>query len=152
MVKITNRYQTEQNLRAERIVKRIVRYAPSECLNGLNEIELLDRDTIDNCFASYSRSKRKIELFVGDILGWQPWILRKSYILLYLAIGIALGHELDHHVNRDKRVIDKEKSAENNSLRYIYPSLGIFKPIIKVIPMIAKLFSIVFRDAYRIIS
>jgi hypothetical protein len=137
MVEIINRYKSEQNIRAERIVRRIIRYAPKECLIDLNEIELLDRDTINNCFASYSRSNRKIELFIGDIIGWQPWILRKSYILTYLAIGIALGHEIDHHVNRDTKVSDKEKSAENNALSYIYPSFGFFKPLARLYSRLA---------------
>lgn len=140
MVKIINKYQNEQNLLAEKIVRRIVQYAPPVCLDGLNEIELLDRDTRDNCFASYNRSKSKIELFVGDIIGWQPWILRKSFILPYLEVGIALGHELDHHVNREKKDIDKEKSAENNVLKYIYPSFGMFKPIVKLISIVANSF------------
>ena len=140
MVDIVNYYMNESNLRAEKIVKRIIRYAPSEYLSGLNTIKLLDRDTRNNCFASYSKTRREIQLFVGDIIGWQPWILRKSYVLPYLLIGIALGHELDHHVNRnnDINIIDKEQSAENNALKYIYPSLGVFKPLVKIFNKVAR--------------
>ena len=138
MVQVINKYEDEQGIRAEKIVNRIIKYAPPECLNELKVIELLGKDPINNCFASYSKSEGKIELYVGDIIGWQPWILRKTYILPYLEIGIALGHELDHHVNRNKNVMEKEKLAENNALKYIYPSFGVFKPV-------AKLFSIMAR-------
>ncbi len=40
-------------------------------------------------------------------------------------IGLAMGHEIDHHVNRNNFEIDKEQSAVNMALSYIYPSLGI---------------------------
>jgi hypothetical protein len=142
MVKIINRYQSEQNLLAEKIVNRIMRYAPPEFITGLEAIELLDRDLRDNSFSSYNHANRRIELYVGDIIGWQPWILRKSYIYLYLFIGIALGHEIDHHVNRDTILsnYDREKSAENNALKYIYPSFGAFRPLVKLFSLIGFFF------------
>jgi len=64
--------------------------------------------------------------------------IKKSYIFPYLTIGMALGHEIDHHVNRDRRTIDEEKTAEKNALKYIYPSMGFFKPLVKVLSFFSK--------------
>lgn len=119
-----------------RIVRRIVKYAPPDCLHGLHEISILDKDPNNIGFASYSKNERRIELYVKDILGWQPWFLKRSFVFPYLAIGIALGHEIDHHVSSRIYGTDKEKSAENNALRYVYPSFGIFKPIARCIAAI----------------
>ena len=129
---------TDCGVKIGKIVKRIVKYAPSDSVEGVNEILILDKDPTDKGFARYDRNEAKIELYVDDIIRWQPWLFRKSYIFPYIAIGLALGHELDHHVNKEKYQNNKEKSAETNALKYIYPSLGIFKPI-------AKLLSFLFR-------
>jgi len=53
---------------------------------------------------------------------------------------MALGHELDHHVRRHEIISkeDYEKSAEKNSLKYIYPSLGVFRPFVKVIAYLLR--------------
>jgi hypothetical protein len=117
----------------EKIIKRIVKYAPPSSLQDLNEIKILDKDPENIGFASYCKEERRIELFVDDIIGWQPWLLKKSFIFPYLAIGLTLGHEIDHHVNRGNNRLEKEKSAESNALKYIYPSFGVFKPIAKLI-------------------
>ncbi len=68
---------------------------------------------------------------------WQPWFLKKTYLFPYLVVGMALGHEIDHHVNRDKVNIDREASAESNALRYVYPSLGFFKPAFWLLSFLA---------------
>jgi len=128
-----------------RIVKRIIRYAPPSSLQGLNEIRIKDKDPDNRCFSSYSKQGTRIELFVDDIVGWYPWLLKKSFILPYLAIGLALGHEIDHHVHRNHTSMDKEKSAESNALRYVYPSFGIFKPI-------ARILFLLFRKSGRFIN
>ncbi|HYA93206.1 MAG TPA: hypothetical protein VEK32_17090, partial [Thermodesulfobacteriota bacterium] len=53
------------------------------------------------------------------------------FVLPYLLIGYALGHEIDHHVNRDRDMPEeeREKSAESNTMTYVYPSLGVLKPV-----------------------
>lgn len=115
------------------IVRRIVKYAPPPSLQGLRAVKLLDKDPRNIGFASYLKSEATIELYVADIVGWQPWILRRSYVFPYLSIGIALGHELDHHANRDNTRIGKERAAESSALQYIYPSFGMFKPVAKLL-------------------
>jgi len=132
---------SEFGVNVGRIVKRIIRHAPPSSLQGLNEIRIKDKDPDNRCFSSYSKQGRRIELFVDDIIGWYPWLLKKSFILPYLAIGLALGHEIDHHVNRNHTRIDKEKSAESNALRYVYPSFGIFKPIARILFLLCKISS-----------
>jgi len=129
---------TDCGVRIGSIVRRIVMHAPSDSIEGLNEILISDRDPIGKGFARYDRTNAKIELYVDDIIRWQPWLLRKSYIFPYITIGLALGHELDHHVNREKVSNNKEKFAETNALRYVYPSLGIFKPIAKLLSFLIR--------------
>jgi len=134
-LRITEAY-SECGVNVRKIVARIVKYAPPDSLQGLNEISILDKDPNNIGFASYSRHEGRIELYVNDIIGWQPWLLKKSFIFPYIAIGMALGHEIDHHVSSQIDRTEREKSAENNALRYIYPSFGIFKPITKLISFI----------------
>ncbi len=122
----------------KKIVVRIIKYAPPESIKGLEEIRLLNSDPTDNGFAKYIKAAKRIELYIDDIVGWQPWLLKKSYIFPYLTIGMALGHEIDHHVNRDRRTIDEEKTAEKNALKYVYPSMGFFKPLVKAISFFSK--------------
>ncbi len=118
------------------IVKRILRYAPEGCLDGLEQIRILDHSPIG--FARYIKEDREIQLFAQELVAWLPWVLKKTYIFPYLTIGMAVGHEIDHHVHRDNDLIDKELSAEKNSLVYVYPSFGVFKPVVKVISWIGK--------------
>lgn len=115
-----------------KMVQRIIKYAPEENISGLNIIRLVDKSPDDRFFACYLKDYREIYLFVDDIIGWLPWLFKKSYIFPYLAVGLALGHEIDHHVNRENNTVDKEKSAERNALKYIYPSFGIFKPFMRL--------------------
>jgi hypothetical protein len=61
-----------------KIVKRIIKHAPPSSISGLNEIKLLNRDPDGVGFARYCKKERKIELFVDDIIGWQPWLLKKA--------------------------------------------------------------------------
>jgi hypothetical protein len=117
---------------AVRIIQRILRFAPKDVLRDLTEIVLLDKNHDENCFACYRGDKKRIELYLGDIIGWLPWILKRSYVIPYLFIGQALGHELDHHVNRHNKQIDREASAETNAIKYIYPSFGLFKPLVRL--------------------
>jgi hypothetical protein len=117
----------------ERIIKRIVKYAPRGSLEGVREIAILDEDPRKKGFASYWRNRGRIELYVKDIIGWQPWGIKKTFIIPYLSLGLALGHEIDHHVTRSQTTLDKENHAESNALRYIYPSFGIFKPLARLL-------------------
>ena len=135
---VTENYQ-DCGIDVARIIKRILTHAPSECIQGLKEIRLLDKDPVDKGFARYFRTEGRIELYVADIVGWQPWILKKSYVFPYLTIGIALGHEIDHHVHRKNNTINKEDFAERNAFKYIYPSLGVFKPVVKVLNLFTKI-------------
>ena len=122
-----------------RIVRRILRYAPPSALYGLNAVKIVDSDPSDRGFARYRKEQSEIEIYAHDILEWQPWILKQSYVFPYLSIGLALGHELDHHVNRGNEAIDREQSAEENALKYIYPSFGVFKPFAKVISILTRI-------------
>ena len=120
------------------IVRRIIRHLPAETLDGLQEILIMDTNPDRNAFGCYRKSNGRIELYLDGITHWQPWLLKKTYIFPYLIIGMALGHEIDHHVNRDKVNINLEASAENNALRYVYPSLGLFKPAFRLFSLIAR--------------
>ena len=117
---------TDCGVNIGRMVKRIINHAPPESINGLKEIEILDKDPGAKGFAAYSKKNAKIEIFIEDLIGWQPLLLKKSFVFPYLGISLALGHEIDHHVNRNNDMIDKEKSAERNAIKYVYPSFGIF--------------------------
>ena len=136
--KITQRH-SETDINVLGIVQRIIRHLPSNIYEGLQEIVILDSNPNNtNAFACYRRADRRIELYLDGITLWQPWLLKKTYLFPYLFIGMALGHELDHHVNRNGPGIDRETSAETNALRYVYPSLGLFKPIFRLISIIAR--------------
>ena len=109
------------------IVRRILSHLSPDLLDGLHEVRLLDQH--DKAFACYKRNDGIIEIYVTELLGgFSPIWLKMLYPITYTLIGMALGHELDHHVNRDNQQIDKEKSAESHVWKYIYPSLGVFKP------------------------
>jgi hypothetical protein len=131
-VNIINNY-TPCAVNVEKIVKRIVKYTPNGSLKGLKEIAILDEDPRKKGFASYWRELGRIELYIKDIIGWQPWIIRKTYIIPYLSVGLALGHEIDHHVTQNQTFYKKENRAESNAYKYIYPSFGILKPLAKLL-------------------
>ena len=113
------------------IVRRILKHLPSETLDGLNEIVILDKNEEVSAFGCYRRQEKRIELYMDGLTLWQPWILKKTYVFPYICVALALGHEIDHHVNRDND-IDKEMSAERDAFKYVYPSLGFFKPLVKL--------------------
>jgi hypothetical protein len=136
-IKIIKNYG-DYGVNAEKIVQRIIKYAPHSCIEGLKEIYLLDKDPENKGFARYFKGERRIALYLEDIVGWQPWFLKKSFVFPYLTIGIALGHEIDHHVNRDNGMVNREKSAEKNALKYVYPSMGFFKPIVRLITFFSR--------------
>lgn len=92
---------------AGKIVRRMLRFMPSDVLDGLNAIKLLDVHSSRQGFGSYSRRHAEIETYVHEIIGWQPWLLKKSFIFPYLSIGLCLGHELDHHVHRNNEAMDR---------------------------------------------
>jgi hypothetical protein len=119
---------------AGKIVRRIVRFIEPGVFEGLNAIWLMDSHP--QAFGAYKPTDAEIHLFVEDIVGWQPWLLKKTYIFPYLSIGLILGHELDHHVNRHNKDYC-ERDAELNSMKYIYPSMGIFKPVVKLLNILA---------------
>lgn len=111
-----------------KIVRRIISNLPIGPIAGLREIHLLDSH--DSAFATYSRKQKKINIYVSELLGdFPPLFLKLFYPFTYMVIGMAVGHELDHHVTRDRHDLDREKSAEKNSMKYVYPSLGLFKPV-----------------------
>ncbi len=130
----------ECGVNLEKIVRRIIKYVPPDTLRGLREIRISGRDPDNMAFGCYYKKDRKIELFAEDIIGWQPWLLKKTYIFPYLSTGLALGHEIDHHVKRNDGRSDKEKSAENNALKYVYPSFGPFKPVAKLLFLLLRRF------------
>jgi hypothetical protein len=131
---------TECGVRVDKMIDRLVKYAPRESLRDLNEIRLLDKDPTDVGIARYFREDKRIELYISDLVGWMPWILKKTYLFPYSIIAHAFGHELDHHVRRDDHLskADYEKSADVNSRHYTFPSFGIFKPLVKLVIFILK--------------
>jgi hypothetical protein len=127
---------TKLGVDAGRIVRRILSHLPPDIFEGLCEVRLLDRH--DTGFACYRKNEGIIEIYVTMLLGnFSPILLKLLYPFTYMLIGMALGHELDHHVNRNNQGIDREASAEANIMRYIYPSLGIFKPAVRIISFAA---------------
>lgn len=123
---------SEKDVNVKKILDRIIRYQKSETLSGLNEILIIDDDESANAFGCYRKSKRKIEIYIKPTLESLPWILKRTYIFPFWFVSMVVAHELDHHVNRDNGHIDKEKSAEENMMKYIYPALGVFKPMVKI--------------------
>jgi hypothetical protein len=107
-----------------RIVKRIFKYAPESSIEGLEQVSILNNDYQRRGFACYSKDEKEIRLFSKELVDWQPWILKKTYLFPYITVGLALGHEIDHHVNRENNEIDKEKTVGSNAIKYIYPSFG----------------------------
>lgn len=119
------------------MVRRMVEHIPGTVLEGLTEITLLN--THEKYFSRYVREEGRIELYVGDIVGWQPWILKKTYFFPYLCIGIELGIGLEQHVYY-RTVYNGKEYRSTYPFMYIYPSLGIFKIIIKPILYMIKLY------------
>ncbi len=121
-----------------RIVRRILSHLPPDVLDGLREVRILDRNTEHPAFGCYRSGEGSIELYVADIIGWLPFFLRKSYLVPYVFVGVTLGHELDHHAQRANRAVDRELSAERSAFKYVYPSLGIFKPLAWTVVAVAR--------------
>lgn len=121
-----------------RIVKTMIRHAPRGCLDGLDAIEILDSSPKGKGFACYHKERRRIQLFVRDLIAWQPWLLRKSVVFPYLTIGLALGHEIDHYVNQDNGEVEREQHAEANALDYIYPFFFITRLIKRILAFLRK--------------
>jgi hypothetical protein len=119
------------------MVRRMVEHLPSSVLEGLKEITLLN--THEKYFGRYIKKEGRIELYVEDIVGWQPWILKKTYFFPYFCIGIELGIGLEQHVYNRSLYYGKEYRP-NYPFMYIYPSLGILKIIIKPILYMLKLY------------
>ena len=63
---------------------------------------------------------------------------QKDLFFPFLTIAMTLGHELDHHVNRDNAFINREQSAERNMFKYIYPALGLFRLVLKFIHLFSN--------------
>jgi len=121
------------------IVRRVLSHLPLDILEGLREVRVLDRNNAHSAFACYLKDEGTIEIYVSDLLGDFPHILLKLfYPFTYMVVGMAVGHELDHHVNRNNPGIDREESAEKNIMRYVYPSLGIFKPVVRTISFLTR--------------
>jgi hypothetical protein len=119
------------------IVHRILSHLSPEVLEGLHEVRLLEKH--DHAFACYKKEEGAIEIYLADLLGYLPPIfLKVFYPFTYFAVGMAVGHELDHHVNRNSDKIEREASAEANIMRYVYPSLGSFKPAVRTISFLAR--------------
>jgi hypothetical protein len=121
------------------IARRILSHLPPDIFEGLNEVRILDRNDNHAAFACYRKSEGIIEIYVADLLGFLPgFLLKLLYPFTYMVVGIAVAHELDHHVTRNNRRIDREASAEASIMRYVYPSLGIFKPAARMISFIGQ--------------
>lgn len=119
------------------IVRRILSHLSPEVLEGLREVRLLEKH--DHAFACYKKGEGAIEIYLADLLGFLPPIfLKVFYPFTYFVVGMAVAHELDHHVNRNNDEIDREASAEANIMRYVYPSLGVFKPAVRTISFLAR--------------
>ncbi len=130
---------TDIGIDVGRIVRRIIFHLSPEVLDGLREVRLLDRH--EKAFACYKKGEAAIEIYVSELLGGFPRVLLKTfYPLTYPIIGMAVGHELDHHVNRGREDIDREATAEANIMKYVYPSLGVFKPAAKFILLLCRPF------------
>jgi hypothetical protein len=114
------------------ILRRIMSHLPASTLDGLNQVRLLGRN--EKGFARYIAKEGIIEIYIEELVkGFSPLFLRLFYPFTYTIIGMALCHELDHHVHRNDGAIDREASAEANIMKYMYPSLGIFKPLAQLI-------------------
>ena len=124
---------SESQVKVRAIVDRILKYQKPETLKDLYEIDLLDNSIEGRGFGCYRKAERRIEIYLDPILKWQPWLLKKTYLFPFITIAMTLAHELDHHVNRDNHTIDREQSAEKNMFAYIYPAIGIFRPILKIV-------------------
>lgn len=120
-----------------KIIRRIISFVQPEAIDGLSAIILLDRSQSGG-LGFYQGKDHVIYLFVHEIVGWQPWIFKKTFIFPYLTIGFTLGHEIDHHVRRNQLVANPEETADQNAMVYIYPSMGIFKPIVRLLSVIAR--------------
>ena len=119
------------------IVRRILSHLSPEILEGLHEVRLLEKH--DHAFACYKKEEGAIEIYLCDLLGYLPrFFLEAFYPFTYMVVGMAVGHELDHHVNRNSHEIDREASAEANIMKYVYPSLGIFKPAVRTMSCVAR--------------
>ena len=132
---IENHTDSMANVRG--IVDRIIKHQRPEIIKDLNEIVILDNSIENRGFGCYRKAERKIEIYLDPIFEWQPWILRKTFIFPFITIAMTLAHELDHHVNRNNTSIDREQSAEKNMFRYIYPAVGVFKPMLKFVHLIS---------------
>jgi hypothetical protein len=128
-------HSTSCGVNIKYIVKRIIAHVPEEVIADLKTVEIFDFAPGRKGFARYVRHENKIDLYVHEDIGWLPWILKKTFIFPYLLVGLALGHEIDHHVNRDRVMTeeDREKSAESNAMKYIYPSFGALKPVARLV-------------------
>jgi hypothetical protein len=114
------------------MVHRILKHLPPGAINGLLEVIILDKNYKRSAFGCYRKSAGRIETYLDGIPLWQPWLLKKTYIFPYLTLGMVLGHEIDPHVNRGIAEVEKEDAAERNWFLYVDPSLGRFKPFVKV--------------------
>jgi hypothetical protein len=128
----------ECGIDVRRIVIAMIKRAPRGCLDGLDAVEILDSSSEGRGFACYQKELRRIQLFVRELVAWQPWLLRKSFVFPYLTIGLALGHEIDHHVNRNNEKLEKEPHAEGSALDYIYPFFFVTRPIKRMLAFLRK--------------
>jgi len=129
--KVTENY-TRVGVDVGRIVHRILSHLSPDILDGLNEVRLLENH--NHAFACYKKDEAAIEIYIAELLGdFRPIFLKLFYPFTYMLVGMAVGHELDHHLNRDDDEIDREASAEENIMKYVYPSLGIFKPTVRIV-------------------
>ncbi len=130
---------TDIGIDVGRIVRRILSHLSPEILEDLHEVRILNRH--ERAFACYKKGEGAIEIYVSDLLGdFPPIFLKVFYPFTYTVIGMAVGHEIDHHVNRNTKDMDREASAEANILKYIYPSVGIFKPVVRAFGFIGRPF------------
>lgn len=102
-------HSTSCGVNIKYIVKRIIAHVPEEVIADLKTVEIFDFAPGRKGFARYVRHENKIDLYVHEDIGWLPWILKKTFIFPYLLVGLALGHEIDHHVNRDRVMTEEDR-------------------------------------------
>src|SRR4030042_4499390 len=86
---------------AGRIVRRSLSHLPASTLEGLREVRLLGKN--HKGFARYRARQGIIEIYLEELLGtFSPILLKVFYPFTYTVVGMALCHEIDHHVHRNE--------------------------------------------------
>lgn len=95
-------------------------------------------DTHPEFFSRYLRDESRIDLYLENIVGSQPWLLKKTYFFPYLFICIEPGCGIESHVYRDS-VPFGEEYITVNPFKYILPALGVFRYLMKPMRYVYRL-------------